>query len=409
MKRGQSPFVGFLAGVVFGVMLTGYLFLTGMLDITASGYSTSAMLVQALPRALRDLMPWLLVWLFVTPALQRIPFARPWLALFVSAGFAVVFVPVLIGPSDPTPLQLGAVFLFSLVIGLPIVRANDVWMSATFFVGLHFVTVTLMGMPFGRLGEGVFAARLHGDALVTGGLLGPVFGFIGMLGQLSIASSVLQNQRVLFARASVGRRTLPRRSALRHLAFGLAVSTVGATLFFVLTIATGHSIISRFDPSIAAITSSLTTALPAAIASVIWPCLIAAMVFVVFGRGWPAALVATSIMVLIDYQAPVGNAFTAASDGAMTLAITLAFARTRRLWMPIGLTFGWLLCEGPIFGFPTNGFPVRHPWFQQEVLRYSSMSGGVIGPAASVFAIGAKCFVVIVVAWVMQPHIRRRL
>jgi hypothetical protein len=371
-----------------------------MLDVTSSGYAVGPMLGQALTRALRDLVPWLLIWLFVTPALQRLPWAQPWLALLASAAFAIALVPLMLGIEHLTGLQLGAMFLFAVALGLPVVRANDVWLVSMFFIGMHIVTVTVMGMPFGRIGEGIFAARLRGDALVTGGQMGPVFGFAGMLGQVWLASTVLTHQRLLFSGARA--RIEPRGAALRQLAIGGVLSAIGVTIFFGLTIATGHSVVQAVQPSAVTLSESLRSALPAAITLVIWPCLIAALVLPAVGRRWLAAIIATAVMVAIDAWSPGGNAFTMTSRGAMTLAVSLAFANTGRLWMPVGLAFAWLVCEGPIFGFPTNGFPIRHPWVQQEIRQYSLMSGGVIGPAASAFAIAAKSLVVLAVAFVTR-------
>ncbi|TAK17017.1 MAG: hypothetical protein EPO35_04140 [Acidobacteria bacterium] len=404
MKRGLTPYLlGTLAGVLFGALLTAYLYLTGIADITSSGYGAWPMMVQALPRAAKDLVPWLLIWLFVTPAVQRVPFVQPWLALGVSAALAVFLVPRMLGLDALSSLQLNAIGLFALVLTLPVVRANDVAMVASFFVAMHVVTVSVMGMPFGGLGEGIFTARLSGDELITGGSLGPVFGFAGMLGQLWLAGTVLKHQHLLFAGARA--RLEPRAAALRQLGLGLALASAAVALMFVVTIATSQSKIVAFEPSMTSISESLTTALPAALACVLLSCLLVATpAYALVRRGWLAAIIATAVTVALHWQTPGSNAHTAAGVGALTLAMTFAFTGTGRLWMPVGLTFGWLLVEGPIFGFPTNGFPIGHPWVQQQVVRYTIMSGGIIGPAASLIATSAKLLLVAAVAlYIRKP------
>lgn len=407
MKRGLTPYLlGTLAGLVFGLVLTGYLFITGILDVTSSGYSTWGIVVQALPRAAKDLVPWLLIWLFVTPAVQRIPFGRPWLALVVTATLAVFLVPEMLAIDDLGAMQLGALALFALIFTLPVVRARDVGMVAAFFVAMHVVTVSIIGMPFGQMGVGLFSARLHGDALMTGGPLGPVFGFAGMLGQLWLAAATLQHQRLLFGGAPA--RLRPRGAALRQLGLGLLLSAAGAAIMFALTIGTGQSRIESFTPSLTALSSALTTALPVAIASAVLTCFVlVTLAFAVVRRGWLAAIIATTVAVAVYLQVPGHTAATAPGVAALTLAMTLAFAGTGRLWMPIGLSFGWLLAEGPIFGFPTNGFPIGHPWVEQMQMQYSVFAGGIIGPAASVFATAAKCLLVVAVLLVLRAGQQR--
>jgi hypothetical protein len=396
LKRGQTPFLGALVGALFGALLTAYLFITGILDVTRSGYPVAGLAAQALPRAAKDLVPWLLIWLFVTPAIQRIRFGRPWIALVVSAALGVVLVPRLLAIDNLSATQLGALFFFGLVLTLPVVRASDVWLSAAFFIAMHIVAVTIMGMPFGSLGEGVYASRLHGDDLITGGALGPVFGFAGMLGQVWLAAATLRHQHLLFAGAA--RRVAPRREGLRQFALGLALAAAAAAVLFVLTLLSGQARIAGIEISVSAISSSLTTALPVAIASVILSCaILTTTAYAVVRRGWIAAIIATAIAVALHLLAPGTNLYTAFGAGALTLAATLAFAGTGRLWLPVGLSYGWFLFEGPVFGFPTNGFPIGHPWFQQQMLEYTTLAGGVIGPAASVFATAAKCLLVIAV------------
>jgi hypothetical protein len=393
-KRGTSPWLGLAIGVLFGALLSAYLFITGILDVTSSGYGAAAMLAQALPRAAKDLVPWLLIWLFITPAVQRIPFGRPWIALFVSAALGVALAPRLLGIEGLSATQRAAMFLFGLILTLPVVRARDVWMPSAFFIGLHVVTVSIMGMPFGSIGEGIFASRLVGDELVTGGTMGPVFSFAGMLGQLWIGGAMLQHQRLVFSGARA--RVQSRSDGLEQLAIGLMLGGAGAAVMFVLTLLFHQSKIAGVDISLAPISGALTTALPVAIASVVISCLVlTSLVSLVIRSPWIAALAATIIVAAWQWRSPGGTGHVVAGSAVLTLALTLAFAKTGRLWLPIGIAYGWLLFEGPIFGFPTNGFPIGHPWFSQQVLEYTVWGGGIAGPAASVFATAAKCLVVV--------------
>ncbi len=401
-KRGTPPVLGFLIGVVYGVLLTGFLFITGVLDVSASSYDARVMLLQAVPRVAKDMVPWLMIWWFVTPAVQRIPFLQPWLALCSSAALGAILVPRILGIGDLSFTQLGAMFLFGLVLTLPVVRAKDVWLPTAFFIGLHIVTVSVMGMPFGSLGQGVFTSRLIGDELITGGALGPVFGFAGILGQLWLAASLLRHQRLLFAAAPS--RFQPRNEGLRQMAIGLTLAAAAATILFVLSIVTGQSRIGGIQITATAISNSLTTALPVAVSIVVLSCLaLGTLAFALVGRGWVAAVIATAISVLLHLQVPGTNINSAVGFAALTLAATLAFANTGRLWMPIGILFGWLLFEGPVYGFPTNLYQLGRPWFEQTITAFP-IFGGNLGPATAVFATAAKVLLVVSVILVTRTE-----
>jgi membrane protease YdiL (CAAX protease family) len=80
----------------------------------------------------------------------------------------------------------------------------------------------------------------------------------------------------------------------------------------------------------------------------------------------------------------------AAAVGILGAGLFLAFgwARTRRLWLPIGLHLGWNLFEGPVFGFPVSGtssFRLIH----QTVDGPTALTGGPFGPEAGLIVLPA--------------------
>jgi hypothetical protein len=393
-------------GALLALVLVGFLFITGLADFHASGYGTGPVLAQALRQACRVLVPFLLLWLFITPALQRVPVAQPWLALVGSAATAVWLVPATLGLAGIDAMSLAALFLFTLVLTLPVVRAHDVWLPALFLIAAHVVIASIFGLPFAGNSTGVLSTALSGDALVTGGRMGPAFGFVGMLGMVWVGWSLLQHQSLLFAGAPS--RTRPRELGLLDLAVGLAMAGAAVALVWAGSLAAEQIRVGEVNVSLAPLATSLTTILPDALALVIWTCaVITALAWMATGRGLVASFIATDVVAALHFLlTPGANLYSTAGVFAMTLAVTLAFARTGRLWLPVGIAFGWALFEGPIFGFPTPGLAAREPWFSQEILQYSAMTGGVLGPAASVAATAAKA---LLAAGVLFWTRRRRL
>lgn len=71
--------------------------------------------------------------------------------------------------------------------------------------------------------------------------------------------------------------------------------------------------------------------------------------------------------------------------GAMLLG--LAYLRTRRLALPIGIHFGWNWAQGSLLGFDVSGLD-QAGWLLPEMLgKPQWLTGGAFGPEASIFAV----------------------
>ncbi len=392
------------AGAVFALVLLAFLVLTGVLSASAGTYATQQILADALPRACEQLLPWLFIWLFVLPLAQRVPVAQPWSALVLSTAVAAAFVPLALNLPSVTALERASIAIVAVVTLMPIVRANDVWLSAAFVLTAHVVMTSVAGVSFGTTpGYGVFDARLSGDPFVTGGRLGPAFGVFGWLGWAWLAGALLQHQRRIFADAP--RRIGGRREALGDFGVGLVVAAAAASVLFLATLFTAQARVAAFAPTLAALSASLTTALPIALAAevVFSYVVVGALHRVIAAR--PIVLVC-AVAVAIGWHAmtPGATALTMAGAGLVAAASASAYLATGRLWMPVALRFGWLLCAGTIYGFPLSGWPVRQAWFQLETVRYTAWSGGVHGPDASLLGALAKAVMVAAVLYVTRSR-----
>ncbi|HSP16914.1 MAG TPA: CPBP family intramembrane glutamic endopeptidase [Thermoanaerobaculia bacterium] len=66
------------------------------------------------------------------------------------------------------------------------------------------------------------------------------------------------------------------------------------------------------------------------------------------------------------------------------VVLALAYERHKRLWMPIGLHFGWNLVSGPILGYEVSGFPSRQSLLVTIVTGRPLLTGGGFGIEGSV-------------------------
>lgn len=64
--------------------------------------------------------------------------------------------------------------------------------------------------------------------------------------------------------------------------------------------------------------------------------------------------------------------------------LAVAYLRTRRLWLPIGLHWGWNLAEAAL-GFPVSGITIQGMPLVADAVGLPWISGGAYGPEASVF------------------------
>jgi membrane protease YdiL (CAAX protease family) len=85
--------------------------------------------------------------------------------------------------------------------------------------------------------------------------------------------------------------------------------------------------------------------------------------------------------------------------GALAIAVEAggmlgaAYVATRRLWLPIGLHFGWNFAEAGIFGTAVSGEDEPHGLLDATLSGSTLVSGGDFGPEASLAAVVAGLLV----------------
>ncbi|MGC5166886.1 CPBP family intramembrane glutamic endopeptidase [Luteimicrobium sp. DT211] len=80
----------------------------------------------------------------------------------------------------------------------------------------------------------------------------------------------------------------------------------------------------------------------------------------------------------------VGAVAIAISAGGM---LTAAYVATRKLWLPIGLHFGWNIAVSAIFSTEVSGTKTRQGLLDTTISGPTLVTGGAFGPEASVFTV----------------------
>jgi len=117
------------------------------------------------------------------------------------------------------------------------------------------------------------------------------------------------------------------------------------------------------------------------------------VVFRLTEEAFGSAIALAFSAVLFGFLHATNSGATAVSTLAIVLEsgtlCALAFSATRRLWLPIGLHFGWGIGEGGLFDAAVSGGKFYHGLFRVPLRGSDILTGGTFGPEASVVAMAA--------------------
>lgn len=95
---------------------------------------------------------------------------------------------------------------------------------------------------------------------------------------------------------------------------------------------------------------------------------------------------------------PNVNPLAVANTVLAGILLSVAYLKTRALWLPIGLHWSWNFLMGPVLSLPVSGLKSSEPFFRVAIVPPDWLSGGAYGPEGSVL-LTVFCVVAILAAW----------
>jgi hypothetical protein len=98
-----------------------------------------------------------------------------------------------------------------------------------------------------------------------------------------------------------------------------------------------------------------------------------------FAGELPAALIFAVFYGIFLAALPGANTASLGVHIALGLLLTLGYLRTRAVWLPWGLHFGWVASRALLFGLPVNGVSTHSPVVQGLSVGSPALSGSDFG------------------------------
>ena len=114
---------------------------------------------------------------------------------------------------------------------------------------------------------------------------------------------------------------------------------------------------------------------------------------------WPAIIVMSALFGAVHLGNPNVSLLGAVNTIVAGILISLAYVRTRSLWMPYAIHAGWNVGLGFVFGFQLSGIDIASLW-TTGTAGSETMLGGDYGPEGGLLA----TFVFAAVAVIVERH-----
>lgn len=104
------------------------------------------------------------------------------------------------------------------------------------------------------------------------------------------------------------------------------------------------------------------------------------------GMGtWPAVILMSALFGLVHMENPNASFLGTVNTILAGILLSLAYVKTRSLWLPYGIHVGWNVGLGFVFGFPLSGINIASLW-TTGVTGSDTIIGGNYGPEGGLLA-----------------------
>lgn len=194
------------------------------------------------------------------------------------------------------------------------------------------------------------------------------------------------------------------RRPLVNLTVGAIISALAMSAIFLVEWSGGMLWITRVGPAAALVRDLLTFVAVPLTEELLFRCAVLGALLLIVRSPFVAVLISAVFFGGMHATNANASVLSVLSTTLGGLAYGAAFAATERIWLPLGLHFGWNYMQARVFGFSISGGPVRGP--APLVLQHDAgpalLTGGAYGPEGGIIGLGARSLVlVLVAAWLL--------
>jgi hypothetical protein len=104
-----------------------------------------------------------------------------------------------------------------------------------------------------------------------------------------------------------------------------------------------------------------------------------------------AVAVSSACFGLVHLGNPAHTWFSTINTMLVGIPLSIAYLRTRALWMPVGIHFAWNYVQGFVFGLPVSGFRFPATFLNPRVHGGEWLTGSSYGPEGGLLCTIAVC------------------